>query len=195
MIGNYGEIMMPHSPLLPSEERVLAEARALVPGEPPPPWRRGHFVLAGGVQVGGWTRDNFVVIVSFSGYSVTDPDTGKRLIRDRDEAATQVALTPDGLGFRLPTTNEGVPVFGIYGGDGSHITNDGWGVERICPWWPRENVIMRTPFVPESGQHGYLDRAHLLEVRLASTWLRCGFSSSERHLLILGSDGAEIYSR
>ena len=186
---------MSQSPLTPYETEILAQARSLVAGDPPKPWRRSVIVDAAGVQVGGWTKDDQVLVISVDGYSVTAADTGRRLVRDRDQATTFAALSPDRMLFRVPTTGEAVSVFGVYGGNGIHQTQDGWGVEVIYPWWPRAAVIMRTPFVRGSGLHNYLDRAHVIELHRLDGWLRCGFSPSGRPLLILGSAGAELFSR
>jgi hypothetical protein len=146
------------------------------------------------VIAGGWTADEHVLVASHDGYSVTNT-AGERLIRDRDVIGTYDALSRPGLSFRIPQTGESVAVFGIYGGDGIHGTGEGWELEVAYPWWPRSEVIMRTPRTRGSQQSG-LDRSHLLSLkRLMPERLRCGFSPSGRHLMILGSAGAELFSR
>src|SRR5918994_1549205 len=131
------------SPLSSHEEEYLAGVRALVPGDPPAPWRRAAAVSAAGVLVGGWTADEHVLVVSHDGYSVTDPLGGERLIRDRDMRTGFDALSRTRLAFRLPASGETVAVFGIFGGDGIHHTEDGWGAQVVHPWWPRSEVVLR----------------------------------------------------
>lgn len=177
------------------EQRILEQARTMPLEEPPPPWIRASAVPVGGVLAGGWAQQDRLVLISPDGYSVTDPGTGRRLLRDHDAAQTYAARSGNNLTFVMPGVGERVPVFGVWGGDGVHVTDDGWEADVIAPWWPRQDTIIRTPFIPGSRLHGYLDRAHLLRLQLLDGWLKCGFSPSGMHLLILGSGGAEIFSR
>lgn len=181
------------SPLTPFQEALRAEARALEPGPPPPPWIAAPPIIAGGILAGGWTSDGHIVLVSWEGYSVIDPATGARVIRQRDSEATFAALTPDHLTFVEPETGEHVRVFGVWGGDGAHVTSDGWALEVIYPWWPEVDVLLRPPRGP--GAHGYLDGAYLLDGLVGATWRGCGFAPSGNRFMLLASDGATVYIR
>lgn len=102
-------------------------------------------------------------------------------------------MSPDGLRFLLPGRLE-VPVFGIWGGDGAHMTADGWKLAVIYPLWPCEHVVIWSPWEP--GRSDYFEGARLLRLhRLEDHQLRVGFAPSGRKFMILGSAGAEVYTR
>jgi len=175
-------------------EALLVEVRALRPGPPPAPWTLRPFLHAGGVVAAGWTRGSQLLLVSASGYSLSDPATGARLIRERDEEVAWAALSPETLSFTEPRTGERVGVFGVWGGDGVHVSADGWAVEPIYPWWPEVDVLLRPPH--RGGARGYLEGAARLEhTRGGTTWRGCGFSPSGAHLVLVWSDGAQLYVR
>jgi hypothetical protein len=133
------------------------------------------------------------VLISHDGYSVTDPLTGERLVRNRDSVRTFAALASDHLSFTLPDSGESIAVFGLWGGDGSHVTADGWALEVIYPWWPNVDVLLRRPRSGPVG--GYFEGSSLIEGLGTVTWLGCGFSPSGRCFMLLGSDGPKIYVR
>ncbi len=191
--GRAGKGGMRPSPLSEYQEQLLAHARAMSPGPPPPPWAAIPFLQAGGVLAGGWTQSDQVVLISSDGYSVSSPRTGERLVRDRDDARTMAALAPDNLSFLIPATGERISVFGVWGGDGSHSTADGWAVDVIYPWWPEADVLLWPP--RGIGSRGYLDGASLLDGVGGATWRGCGFSPSGDCLMLLTSDGAHVYVR
>lgn len=68
----------------PFELDLLAKAQALKGTKPPSPWIHETIVLANGVLACGWDPDENIVLISGSGYSVTEPITGRRLTRERD---------------------------------------------------------------------------------------------------------------
>ncbi len=181
------------SPLTEYQRALLEQARAIVPGPPPPPWETGVAVFAGGALAAGWTHDEHIVVISTNGYSVSNPATGERLVRDRDEQRMYTFLSPDNLSFALPDTDEQVRIFGVWGGDGSHVTSDGWNVEAIYPWWPEVDVVIWPPRGP--GGAGYFDGAYLLDLAGIGTWRGCGFSPSGKYLMLLDSAGAQVYYR
>src|SRR5260221_2037802 len=98
--------------LTPHARRLRAEALALVPGDPPAPWSAGVYLHAGGVFATGWDIAERVLLVSHDGYSLSDPRTSERLMRNRDPAAGYACLSETRLTFTLPTTGESVPVLG-----------------------------------------------------------------------------------
>ena len=181
------------SPLASFQQALLAEARALTPGPPPPPWTAAPHVVAGGILAGGWTSDGHIVLISSAGYSVIDPTTGARVIRNRDPETTFAAFAPDPLTFVEPETGEHVRVFGVWGGDGVHVTSDGWELEVIYPWWPEVDVLLRPPRGP--GMHGFLEGAYLLDGLVGVTWRGCGFAPSGDCFMLLASDGPIVYLR
>lgn len=184
------------SPLNDYQEQILLQAREMRADEPPAPWGKRIVIPAAGVFAGGWDKENNLVLLSGEGYSVSDPLNGHRLIRDRDAESMYRAVTDDYLRFLMPHNGEEILLFGLNGGDGSHVTEDGWGLKSIHPWWPNDEVILKTPFVLGSGLHGYLDRAYRISLtRLENTELRCGFSPSGKHFAIVASAGAEVFSR
>jgi hypothetical protein len=133
-----------------------------------------------------------VLLVSLAGYSLTDPWTGERLVRDRDAERAEAAFSRARLTFTVPATRDEVPVFGLPGGDGLHQTPDGWSVEIVYPWWPVPAVMLVPPQGPGTR---YLDGAHVLDLPGLGTPLGCGFSPSGRLLMVLDSAGAHLFSR
>lgn len=172
------------------EARVLHEALSLQPGAPPGPWHDMAFISAGGLIAAGWTQDEHVLLVSHDGYSVSAPD-GQRLARDREYSG----LTPDHLSFALPGQVAPVPVFGVFGGDGSWVTADGWSIWIVHPLWPRPWLIMRAPCGP--GAAGPFAGATRLNLRGLDQhdWLRAGFSPSGKHVLVVSASGCLVVSR
>ena len=166
----------------------------MVAGDPPAPWGLRIIIPAAGVWSGGWDRDEHVVLISGEGYSISDADTGERLVRDRDGVRTSAALSDRYLSFTIPATGEKIAVFGIHGGDGGHHGHDGWSLEAIYPWWPNTNIILEPNLGPGAGRREYLDGTYLIDVKRLSGWLKCGFSPSGCRFMILGSGGAEVFS-
>lgn len=188
--------MQLNSPLNDFEKSILTQARNMIPIDPPLPWQRTHIISAAGVIAAGWDEAENILLISSDGYSLNDPITGKRIRRETNRESTYAAITPDHLSFEQPTFEKPIRIFGINGGDGIHLTQDGWELEIIYPWWPRSIAIIRTPFVLDSEMHGYLDRAHAIRLeRLETTNLKCSFSPTGNHFMIIGSSGAEVFSR
>ncbi len=93
----------------------------------------------------GWTATEQVLLVSHDGYSLTHPETGERLERNRDPRAGYEALSTTQLTFTLQITKEVVPIFGLVGGGGILGTADHWHLEIIAPDWPDEIVLLYDP--------------------------------------------------
>jgi hypothetical protein len=182
--------------LTPHERQLRAEALALVPGDPPTSWSAGVHLHAGGVIASGWDIAERVLLVSHDGYSLSDPRTSERLLRDRDPAAGYACLSETRLTFTLPTTGEIVPVFGIFGGGGICVRG-AWQLAIIAPTWPREMVVLWDPSASGmgAGRRSYFHGAHHLRVPLGGTLLGCGFAPSGRHFMVAASDGAVVFSR
>lgn len=183
------------SPLNEYQVGLLNRARALKPTVPPEPWGHKIIVSAAGVLAAGWDQSENVLLISSDGYSLTEPLSGARLIRNRDYEITFASILPGNLYFRTIETQEIIPIFGVWGGDGIHMTEDGWSLAYIYPWWPEATVLIKRPFVPGSGRTGLLDDAYLIQLERLEGWLKCGFSPSGKHFAVIGSGGAEIFSR
>lgn len=176
----------------PFELDLLAKAQALKGTKPPSPWIHETIVPANGVLACGWDPDENIVLISGSGYSVTEPITGRRLTRERDADCTDDSISDDRLTFQLPISKQPIPIFGFEAGDGIHMTTDGWHVEVIYPWWPRATVVLDHLY---TTHYEYLKNATAIDVQRLDGVIKCGFSPSGKHLLIMGSGGALIYSR
>lgn len=184
-----------NSPLNDYQVEMLKLARNLHPAEPPLPWGRRVIIPAAGVLAAGWDKSENMLLISVDGYSLSDSSTGERLVRDRDSERTYAALVSNDLRFENPETHELIDIFGVNGGDGIHRTEDQWTLQKIYPWWPKEAVIIKSPFIPGSGKHHLLDDAYLIKLVRIDGWLKCGFSPSGKHFAVVGSGGAEVFSR
>ena len=70
--------------------------------EPQEPWGNRVVISAAGIIAGGWTIDNKVFLLSSDGYSISNPLTGEREIRNRDEENTAMSkFSKDNLEFTI----------------------------------------------------------------------------------------------
>jgi hypothetical protein len=182
---------------LAEQRRHLREQALALPADPPPPpWIQSCSIHAGGITVAGWTRAEHILLVSNEGYSLTNSDTGERLERNRDEKATNAALSTTQLTFTLPSNGEVTPIFGLFGGGGIRGTADSWWLETIAPDWPEEMVLLFDPSAAEPGasRFGYFYGAHRLHLPGLGGELRgCGFAPSGLRFMVVASDGAFVY--
>lgn len=174
------------------ELKLLDFAQEMKPTDPPDPWKHCVIIAAAGVIAGGWDINENIVLISGSGFSINHPITGVQIHRDRDSEKTYAHILNNGLTFKLPTFNEEIDIFGFKAGDGIHMTDDGWNLEVIYPWWPRASVIIDHVF---SKSYNYLKTAVMINVPRLDGRLKCGFSPSGSYFVILGSGGAIVYSR
>ncbi|WP_338543377.1 hypothetical protein [Paenibacillus tundrae] len=175
-----------------SQLNLLYRAQEMIPTKPPEPWRNEVVIQAAGCIACGWNSDENLVLISSSGYSLNDSDTGLTIHRDRDANNTYDSMSPDQLTFRIPYNDECISIFGFDSGDGNHVTHDGWSVEVIYPWWPLASVIIENVFHPN---YNYLESATMIDLNRLDGSVKCGFSPSGNKLVILGSGGALIYTR
>ena len=142
----------------------------------------------------GWTKDNKVLLVSHDGYSVSNPTDGKIIIENYSKDWLR-NISKDNLEFELNEFNEIVKIFGLFGGDGNHVTSDRWKLEVVYPAWPNSLVLIREPKAQgvDSKRWEAIRIIHLN--RLEYSDLKCGFSYDENYFMIINSSGAEIFSR
>ncbi|MEB7454556.1 hypothetical protein ACP3VS_20835 [Lysinibacillus sp. VIII_CA] len=176
----------------PFELDLLAKAQSLKTTKPPSPWEHETVIAANGVLACGWDQDENIILISGSGFSVTEPITGLRLHRERDKELTEDCVSEDRLIFHSPISKKPTAIFGLEAGDGIHVTPDGWQVEVIYPWWPRATVVLDYLFTP---RYSYLNNATAIDIQRLDGAIKCGFSPSGKHVMIMGSGGAFIYSR
>ncbi|MVO99924.1 hypothetical protein [Paenibacillus lutrae] len=181
-----------HEIRTPFELDLLGKAQNMQQTVPPEPWIYEVIVPASGVTACGWDEDENLVLISGSGYSITQAITGKRIHRDRDSSLTDAGMSKDYLTFTVPLTGLVMGVFGFEAGDGIFGTDDGWRLDVIYPWWPRASVVLDNVF--RQG-YRYLEDAVMIDLKRLDGPVKCGFSPSGRHFVVLGSGGALVYSR
>lgn len=164
--------------------------------EPSLPWRNRVVISAAGVIASGWTNDNKVFLFSSDGYSVSDPTTGNREIRNYDEDNTATKkFSRDNLEFTIDELGQTIKIFGLRGGDGNHCTTDFWDLTSFSPSLGEEIVGIRN-VKTRQYQNEYWKEFDLISLtRLEYTELKFGFSPNEKHFGIFGSAGAEIFTR
>ncbi|NQX70410.1 hypothetical protein HQN90_30150 [Paenibacillus alba] len=174
------------------ELELLHKAQVLPESNPPPPWIKEIIVPASGCFACGWDLNENLILISSSGYSITEVSSGILIHRNRDSELTNARISSNNLTFHTPYNDEVIDIFGFEAGDGIHTTIDGWFVKVIYPWWPRASVIIENLFKPN---YQYLNDVTMIELKRLYGDIKCGFSPSGQNLVILGSGGALIYSR
>lgn len=164
--------------------------------EPQEPWGNRKVISAAGVIASGWTTDNKVFLLSSDGYSVSYALTGEREIRNRDEKNIAMSkFSHDNLEFRIDELGQTIKVFGLRGGNGNHLTSDGWHLDSFHPELGQQVVGLRN-FKDRKNEPDEWRNYKLIKLeRLENFTLTYGFSPDEKHFGIFGSGGAEIFSR
>lgn len=181
----------PKSPLNEYELYALKSARALVPGDPPPPWKLRLSISAAGLLAGGWDAQENFIVISMDGYSINSPVTGEQsLILGRDEALD--SLIDNDLKFRIPTSGEIINIFGASAGDGIHMTDDNWLLKVMYPWWPQAIVTLEKLY--QGAPHDW-GTTYALATSLGDGWTKCGFSPSGKHFALLSSYDVDLFTR
>ncbi|MBO9660733.1 MAG: hypothetical protein J7527_18065 [Chitinophagaceae bacterium] len=163
--------------------------------EPPAPWSNRVVIAGAGIIVSGWTLDNKVFLLSADGYSVSDPVSGERIIRNYDEDNTAFKkLSDDNLEFWIDELQQTIKTFGLRGGDGNHYIQN-WRIESFTPSLG-EMIIGIENFGNRKQTVEYWEQFDLISLtRLEYSALKYGFSPNEKHLGIFGTAGAEIFTR
>ena len=164
--------------------------------EPPLPWTNRVVISAAGIIASGWTNDNKVFLFSSDGYSVTEPISGQREIRNYDQDNTAMKkFSKDNLEFTIEELGQTIKIFGLRGGDGNHCTTDFWNLTSFSPSLG-ERIVGLQNMKTRKRQTEYWKEFYLVSLtRLEYTELKFGFSPNEKHLGIFGSAGAEIFTR
>jgi hypothetical protein len=164
--------------------------------EPSLPWAKRTVIPASGIIASGWTHNNKVFLLSSDGYSISDPTTGLREIRNYDEDnSAMTKFSKDNLEFTIDELQQTIKVFGLKGGDGNHCTSDFWDLTSFSPSLGEQIVGLRNIKNIQS-QAEYWKEFELISLRrLEYTELKYGFSPNEKHFGIFGSAGAEIFTR
>ena len=164
--------------------------------EPSLPWANRVVISAAGIIASGWTLDNKVFLLSADGYSVSDPITGQREIRNYDKDNSAMSkLSKDNLEFTVDELGQTIKIFGLRGGDGNHCTTDFWDLNSFSPSLGEQIVGIRN-MRTRQNQTEYWKEFELISLtRLEYTALKFGFSPNEKHFGIFGSGGAEIFTR
>jgi hypothetical protein len=139
----------------------------------------------------GFDARGRLLVLSLDGYGIVDPVSLETVERDRGCDAT-AALSVERLTFRVPSTGENVAVWGLWGGDGSHMTSDGWRVATVHPWWPHDRIVLWRPGRP--GETDYFAGATAIYDSLG-TWHGAGFSPDGHHLALVESSAVGFVSR
>jgi hypothetical protein len=174
--------------------RKIERIKQLMPGDPPPPWKRLPLVGAAGVFNGGWTQKDDFLLISLDGYSVYSlTDETFHLFEMIGSNAGLHYLDDYNRRYQIPKTGEIVHLFGVLTGHGiknlSNITGvrNSWAVDVIYPHWPDELVILY--------QRNWLSLESVFPIALENLEhpVFCGFSPSCKYLAILGHAGAEFF--
>jgi hypothetical protein len=81
---------------------------------PQEPWENRIVISASGIIAGGWTNDNKVFMLCSDGYSISNPITGEREIRNRDENNSAMnKFSADNLEFEIEEFNQRIKIFGL----------------------------------------------------------------------------------
>ena len=164
--------------------------------EPQEPWGNRVVISGAGIIAGGWTIDNKIFLLSSDGYSISNPLTGEREIRNQDEENTAMSkFSKDNLEFKIDELNQTIKVFGLRGGNGNHLTTDQWNLNSFHLGIGEQIVGLRN-FRDRKNEPEYWKNFDLIKLeRLENFTLTYGFSPNEKHFGIFGSSGAEIFSR
>ena len=164
--------------------------------EPSSPWTNRVIISAAGIIASGWTIDNKVFLLSSDGYSISDPITGLREIRNYDEHnSAMTKFSKDNLEFTIDELGQTIKIFGLRGGDGNHCTTDFWDLASFSPSLGEQIIGIRN-MKTRQNQTEYWKEFELISLsRLEYTELKFGFSPNEKHFGIFGSAGAEIFTR
>jgi hypothetical protein len=163
------------------------------PVEPAPaPWvDGGTWAIGGLIEVGFGRGTELLLVVSWQGRGVFDPETRTRVARDReapdDTWYDEFGLLGRGIG---PLADQYVHLAGLHGGGLAGSTRDGWWTESITLAWPDQHLLL-------GGPHGsiYEADAKLVKLAIESEARAFGFSPSGRTLVVATSSSLQLYVR
>jgi uncharacterized protein (DUF433 family) len=178
-------------PLDEWELRWKKSVVSLIPTSVAGQWKSHGPTSIGGPIAAGWSKQNDLVLISFQGYSITEPITGEKIRPESgDFDETDALFRENDLRFYVPELDEEISVFGFKAGDGIGRTDDGWSLKIVYPNWPRAKVILS-----HRDLKGNTLEEYALKEEYEVEWLKCGFSPNGRSLIIFGGCDYSIFYR
>ncbi len=105
-------------------------------------WTKSVDIAVGGLQAIGFSkiRTNLLLVLSSTGRSVIDCDTGEKIERSYTEyeGLDESGLYCNGIG---DLASESLLLSGIYGGGLPHQNSIGESIELVAPAWPEYDLI------------------------------------------------------
>jgi len=175
------------------QKKYLSKIKELELSEPFFPWKNRTAVNMEGMFACGWTNDNLILMVCYDGYIITNP-LGE-IIEENKDISPYELMSKDNLEFKVQNRNENIKIFGLYGGNGNLVSSEGWKLEIIYPSWPNSFVVLKRPRKKNETLSVWEGIKLLALKEQEYTNLKCGFSINEKHFLISGSNGVEIFSK
>jgi hypothetical protein len=184
------------------QQKLVAHLKGLPLEKPPAPWRYVRFVHVGGLEAVGYGEaSDLLLIVSVSGRSVTDCQTGSRLARAYPDTAEESAaatwyrtlqLLAEGIG---PLTGQMIRVGGIHGGGLPIITADSWYLDLVAPDWPNSFILLHGPSFVD-GQRVPEEKVKIAPAHgQDDVVLTYGFSPTGNSFVVAYSGGVDIFAR
>ncbi len=139
----------------------------------------------------GWTSNNQILLISHDKYVIYDSKRFDKLIEIDGHPYDK--FSSDNLDFIVKESEEQVKIFGLFGGNGNCVSEDGWKLEVIYPNWPNAVVLIRKP--DTRGLERW-EGLRLVELELLEyVDLKCGFSRNQEMFMISGHLGVEVFIR
>jgi hypothetical protein len=158
-------------------------------GQIPDPWSDIAYVAVGGLEAVGFeTVTERMLVVSSTGQSVIDCQTGEKLHRDRQRSAYDSSTLT-----AWPTNQDEdnrIQMCGLHGGALRTVTDDGWSIDAIPIYWPKYFFVLNHPnssvFMSKLGRPVHISV-------LANDYQPRAFGFSWSGKTLIKSDGAGIY--
>ena len=175
-----------------NRELVIAKMKKIRQTSSPVGWEKMAGLAVGGLtEVGFSKQTNLLLVISSSGRSVVDCNTGDKIARDYEEYGDwydSINMTCLGIG---PLSDEEVTISGLCGGGLPLVNYRGETIERIAPEWPVEELIFCPP-----GKSAFWEEHQQDCCRFYSSYLiACGFSWDGQFMICATSSDIDIWKR
>jgi hypothetical protein len=174
--------------------KYISEIKKIKVSMPFSPWKHQIYIDFEGILACGWTKDNYILMISYDGYKVIDPINGETINEDFTEISYNL-MSSNNQSYNAKIIDECVNVFGIYGGRGNLVSSDGWKLNILYPYWPNSIVSIGKSQIETSDSEIWKNIRLIKLSNLEYNSLNCGFSPDENYFLILGTEGVEVFSR